>query len=203
MIEHALYRSHTIYWHEFDLNKAAFANQKGQKSCVFWFVGLSASGKSTLVNLLAKALYAQGNHIYILDGDNLRHGLNRDLGFTEGDRAENIRRAGEVARLMTEAGLVVLASFISPHRRDRLAIRERFPDHEFYEIFVDTPLDVCIQRDPKGLYAKALAGNIPNFTGVSAPFDPPENPDLYLDGTKNLDELLKQILHFVAERVRL
>lgn len=198
MIEHALRRSHAITWHTFELGKSAHAAQKSQKPRVLWFVGLSASGKSTLADLVAKTLHGHGHHVYILDGDNLRHGLNRDLGFAEHDRAENIRRASEVARLMVDAGLIVLASFITPYREDRIAIRERFEPGEFVEIFVDTPLDVCVQRDPKGLYRRAMAGELPNFTGVSAPFEPPVEPELRLDGTRSPAELVETIMDFVA-----
>lgn len=194
MIEFALRRSHNVHWHEFALNKDALAKQKMQKPCVLWFTGLSASGKSTIANLAAKMLYARGKHVYILDGDNLRHGLNRDLGFTEADRAENIRRASEVAHLMVDAGLVVLAAFISPYRVDRAAIRERFAPGEFLEIFVDTPLDVCAARDPKKLYAKAMAGELPNFTGVTAPFEPPLNPDLHLNGEDAPERLAERVV---------
>ena len=196
MVLHALRRSHAVQWHDFDLDKAAYAARNEQKPCLFWFTGLSASGKSSLANLMGKALYAKGRHIYILDGDNLRYGLNRDLGFTENDRAENVRRAGEVARLMVDAGLIVLAAFISPYRADRAAIRERFEPGEFVEVFVDTPLDVCAARDPKGLYRQAMAGKLPNFTGVSAPFEAPESPELRLDGTRNLEELAGELLAF-------
>ncbi|MDR2893470.1 MAG: adenylyl-sulfate kinase [Deltaproteobacteria bacterium] len=201
MLQYALYRSHTIQRHNFTINKAAQATQKNQHPCVFWFTGLSASGKSTLANLAAQELYAAGRHIYTLDGDNLRHRLNRDLGFTMGDRAENIRRAGEVACLLADAGLIVLASFISPNKEERAALRERFESGEFFEIFVDTPLEVCAARDPKGLYAQAVSGKIPNFTGVSAPFDVPDNPDLHLDGTKKPEELLVQLMRFIMTQV--
>lgn len=197
LIEYALRRSHSVFWQDFELNQEAQAAQKNQKPCVLWFTGLSASGKSTVAGLAAKRLHGLGRHVYILDGDNLRHGLCRDLGFTEADRAENIRRASEVARLMTDAGLMVLASFISPYRDDRAAIRDRFGPGEFFEIFVDTPLSVCVARDPKGLYAKALDGKLPNFTGVSAPFEAPENPDLHLDGQAEPDQLVQQVLDFL------
>jgi bifunctional enzyme CysN/CysC len=197
MIEMALRRSHSVFWHDFELDQAAQAAQKGQKPQVLWFTGLSASGKSTVANLVAKALHAQGRHVYILDGDNLRHGLNRDLGFTEADRAENIRRASEVARLMVDAGLIVLAAFITPYRQDRLAIRDRFKPGEFLEIFVDTPLSVCIKRDPKGLYAKAIDGHLPNFTGITAPFEPPENPELRLNGESTPEILAEEVITFL------
>jgi bifunctional enzyme CysN/CysC len=197
MIELALRRSHTVFWHDFDLDQTAYAAQKGQKPRTLWFTGLSASGKSTVANLTARLLHARGRHVYILDGDNLRHGLNRDLGFAESDRAENVRRAAEVARLMVDAGLIVLAAFISPYREDRAAIRDRFRPGEFVEIFVDTPLSVCAQRDPKGLYARALDGKLPNFTGVTAPFEPPENPDLRLDGQLPPERLAETVVDFL------
>ena len=201
MIKYALRRSHTIFPHTFELDKAAHAAQKNQKPGVLWFTGLPASGKSTVAGLTAKMLHAKGCHVYILDGDNLRRSLNHDLGFTEHDRAENIRRASEVARILVDAGLIVLASFISPYRTDRLAIRERFEPGEFFEVFVDTPLSVCIARDPKGLYAKALDGELPNFTGISAPFEAPENPDLRLDGENAPEKLAEEVLA-LFERAR-
>lgn len=201
MIDFALRRSHSVTWHQFELGKATYSAQKMQRACVFWFTGLSASGKSTIADLVAKMLYAEGRHVYILDGDNLRHGLNSDLGFTERDRAENIRRASEVASLMVDAGLIVLASFITPYRSDRVAIRDRFSPTEFFEIFVDTPLDVCIERDPKGLYRKALSGELPNFTGVNAPFEPPEHPDLRLNGILDPATLAREVVTFTAPRI--
>lgn len=201
MIDFALRRSHSVTWQRFELDKAAYAARKGQRPCVFWFTGLSASGKSTIANLAAKILHAEGRHVYILDGDNLRHGLNSDLGFTESDRAENIRRASEAAALLVDAGLIVLASFITPYRNDRIAVRERFAPEEFIEIFVDTPLSVCEERDPKGLYKKARAGELPNFTGIDALFEIPENPDLRLDGGKDPSELARQVVEFAAARI--
>ena len=200
MVDFVLRRSHTIHPYEFELSKTTFSLQKGQKSYVLWFTGLSGSGKSTLANLVAKQLYSDGYHIYTLDGDNLRRGLNRDLGFIERDRAENIRRASEVAWLMADAGLIVLASFISPFRNDRAAIRDRFLPGEFFEIFIDTPLNVCESRDPKGLYKLAREGKIPNFTGVSALFEHPEDPDLHLDGTKSPEELVCEVMHFLSSK---
>ncbi|SBW03849.1 Bifunctional enzyme NodQ (Includes: Sulfate adenylyltransferase subunit 1; Adenylyl-sulfate kinase) [uncultured delta proteobacterium] len=197
LIDFVMRRSHNIHPHNFSLNAKAQALQKGQTPRVLWFMGLSASGKSTLAERVANILHAQGRHVYILDGDNLRNGLNQDLGFSEAARAENIRRAAEVAKLMTEAGLIVLASFISPYKRDRQAARSIFPPGTFLEIFVDTPLSVCVARDPKGLYAQALDGRLPNFTGLSAPFEAPEQPELHLDGQADPDDLTQTILDFL------
>lgn len=145
-----------------------------------WFTGLSGSGKSTIANLVEKRLYADGRHTYILDGDNVRHGLNRDLGFTEAERVENIRRVAEVAKLMVDAGLIVLVSFISPFRAERRLARDLFAPGEFVEVFVDTPLEECEQRDPKGLYAKARAGQLKNFTGIDSDYERPEHPDVHV-----------------------
>ncbi len=197
MIRHDLYRSHSIVWHEFDLTSQMLAEQKNQKPMVLWFTGLSGSGKSTLANALGKMLFARGNHIYQLDGDNLRHGLNKDLGFTETDRVENIRRASHISKLMLDAGLIVLATFISPFAKDRENIRTIFGENEFFEVFVDTPLEVCEQRDPKGLYKKARKGEIANFTGISSPFEKPTRADIHLDGTLTTEELCKTVLAFI------
>ena len=180
MIRFALRRSHNIHWQALDVTREARAAAKGQKPAVVWFTGLSGSGKSTIANLVEKRLHAEGRHTYILDGDNVRHGLNRDLGFTEGDRVENIRRVAEVARLMAHAGLIVLVSFISPFRAERRMAREMMPDGEFIEVFVDTPLEEVEARDPKGLYAKARRGELKNFTGIDSPYEPPENADIHV-----------------------
>ncbi len=197
MVLHELYRSHSVVWHEFDLNPQMYAEQKNQKPFVLWFTGLSGSGKSTIANALGQILYAKGKHIYQLDGDNLRHGLNKDLGFTEADRVENIRRASHVAKLMLDAGLIVLATFISPFEKDREKIKTIFKECEFFEIFVDTPLEECEKRDPKGLYKKARNGEIANFTGISSPFEIPKNPDLHLDGRKSVEELCAELIKFI------
>ncbi len=154
------------------------ARLNNQKPAALWFTGLSGSGKSTIANLVESRLYAHGARTTLLDGDNIRHGLNKDLGFTEVDRVENIRRVGEVAKLMTEAGLIVLCSFISPFRADRQLVRDMLDEGEFIEIFVDTPIEDCIARDPKGLYKKAIAGEIKNFTGIDQPYEAPENPEV-------------------------
>ena len=162
------------------MNKKARASVKKQKPALLWFTGLSGSGKSTIANLVEKCLLDLGFHTYGLDGDNVRHGLNKDLGFTDLDRIENIRRIGEVAKLMVEAGLITLASFIAPFSAERRMIRERMERHEFVEIFVDTPLAICEERDVKGLYAKARKGEIKNFTGIDSEYQKPEEPELHI-----------------------
>ena len=180
MIHYALRRSHNIHWQAVDVSKARRAETLGQKPAVLWFTGLSGAGKSTIANLVEKKLHGLGRHTYLLDGDNVRHGLNRDLGFTEADRVENIRRVSEVARLMSDAGLIVLVSFISPFRSDRQMARDRVPSSEFVEIFVDTPLAVAEARDVKGLYAKARSGELKNFTGIDSPYEAPETPEIHI-----------------------
>ncbi len=194
-LDFALRRAGNVHWQHLDVDKAARARQKGQQPRVLWFTGLSGAGKSTIANLVEKRLHALGYHTFILDGDNVRHGLNRDLGFTDEDRVENIRRVAEVARLMTEAGLIVLVSFISPFRAERRMARERFAESEFLEIFVDVPLALAEQRDVKGLYRKARAGQIPNFTGIDSPYEAPEHPELRLDaGNESPERLALQVL---------
>lgn len=180
MIDHPLRRASNVHWQATDVNKEARAAIKNQTSSVIWFTGYSGSGKSTIANTLEKLLHAQGKHTFLLDGDNVRHGLNRDLGFTDDDRVENIRRVSEVAKLMTDAGLIVIVSFISPFRSERQMARDLFAPGEFIEVFVDTPLEECMRRDPKGLYKKAQAGQIANFTGISSAYEPPEDPELHL-----------------------
>src|SRR3546814_229007 len=180
-LEFALRRAGNIHWQHVDVDKAARARIKHQTPRCVWFTGLSGSGKSTVANLVEKKLLAMGHHTYILDGDNVRHGLNKDLGFTDEDRVENIRRVAEAARLMVDAGLIVLVSFISPFRAERRMARELFEDGEFIEVFIDTPLEVAEQRDVKGLYAKARAGLIKNFTGIDSEYQPPENAELVLN----------------------
>jgi bifunctional enzyme CysN/CysC len=183
MIHFALRRAQNIHWQAVDINRAARSEQKAQRACVLWLTGLSGSGKSTIANLVEKRLFGLGKHSTMLDGDNIRHGLNRDLGFTDTDRVENIRRVGEVARLMADAGLIVLVSFISPFRSERQMARDLLPDGEFLEVFIDTPLTVAETRDPKGLYKKARRGEIQHFTGISSPYEAPENPEIHIDTT--------------------
>ncbi|MAT03537.1 MAG: adenylyl-sulfate kinase [Acidimicrobiaceae bacterium] len=183
MLHFALRRSHNIHWQEVRVDKAARADMNSHRPGVVWFTGLSGSGKSTIANIVESKLHTLGVRTYLLDGDNVRHGLNRDLGFTDADRVENIRRIAEVARLMTDAGLVVLVSFISPFRAERDLARSRVDDGEFVEVFVDTPLEVAESRDPKGLYAKARAGELSNFTGIDSPYEAPESAEVQLDTT--------------------
>lgn len=201
MIDFALRRSDNIKWQALDISKASRAAQKGQNPKVFWFTGLSGSGKSTIANRLEQLLHAEGFHTMLLDGDNVRHGLNRDLGFTDADRVENIRRIAEVAKLMTEAGLIVIVSFISPFRSERRMAREMMAEGEFIEVFVDTPLKECIRRDPKGLYKRALAGEIRNFTGLDSVYEPPEKPEIRLETLlAEPDELARRIIDLMANR---
>ena len=199
MVQFPLRRATNIHQEAYLVDKAARAAALGQKPMVLWFTGLSGSGKSTITKLVEEALHRAGRHTYSLDGDNLRHGLNRDLGFTPQDRVENIRRVGEVARLMVDAGLIVLASFISPYRAERQMVRDLLAPGEFVEIFVDTPLEVCAARDAKGLYAKAMRGELPNFTGVGSPYERPEAPDLVLDGAgRDPMALARQVLDHIG-----
>jgi bifunctional enzyme CysN/CysC len=188
MIEHALRRAENVHWQSIDVTREAHAAQKGQSPRVLWFTGLSGSGKSTVANLVERKLHALGRHSFLLDGDNIRHGLNRDLDFSEAGRIENIRRVGEVARLMADAGLIVLTAFISPFRAERDMVRAMLPPGEFVEIFVDTPLDVAEARDVKGLYAKARAGQIADFTGISSPYEAPTRADIRVDTTRESPE---------------
>jgi bifunctional enzyme CysN/CysC len=201
MIDFGLRRATNVHWQALDVDKARRAELKGQRPVVLWFTGLSGSGKSTIANNVERALAAQGRHTYLLDGDNVRHGLNRDLGFTDVDRVENIRRVGEAAKLFVDAGLIVLVSFISPFRSERRQAREMLGPGEFIELFVDTPLDVCIRRDPKGLYQKAKAGEIKNFTGVDSPYEAPEGAELTLK-TVDADAaaLAEDVVRYLKER---
>jgi bifunctional enzyme CysN/CysC len=184
LIDFALHRANNIQWQPLAIDRDVRALQKRQRPCVVWFTGLSGSGKSTIATSLEKLLSQRGMHTYVLDGDNLRHGLSRDLGFTEADRVENIRRMAEVASLMADAGLIVLVSLISPFRRERAMARELVGGNDFIEVFVDAPLEICEARDPKGLYRKARKREITNFTGIDSPYEPPEYPEVRLDTSK-------------------
>jgi len=201
LVDFALRRASNIHWQAMDVDRSALAEQKGQKPAVLWFTGLSGSGKSTIANALQKLLFAQGKHTFTLDGDNVRHGLNRDLGFTDADRVENIRRVANVARLMSDAGLITLVSFISPFRSERQMARNLMADGEFIEVYVDTPLSVAEDRDVKGLYKKARAGEIKNFTGIDSPYEPPQAPELRIDTVNNSpEEAAEVILGFMREK---
>ncbi len=195
MLHFALRRAMNIHRQHLDVGRETHATLKGQRPAVLWFTGLSGAGKSTIANLVEKKLVARGRHTFLLDGDNVRHGLNRDLGFTEADRIENIRRVGEVARLMTDAGLIVMTAFISPFRAEREMVRKMLPEGEFIEIFVDTPLAEAEKRDAKGLYAKARAGELKNFTGIDSPYEPPQAPEIHIDTTKmSADDAAERIV---------
>ena len=198
VIDFGLRRAQNLSWQSFDVNRTVRAEMKGQTASIVWFTGLSGSGKSTVANLVEKKLAAEGHHAYILDGDNVRHGLNKDLGFTEEARVENIRRVAEVARLMADAGLIVLVSFISPFRNERRLAREIAGDIPFTEVYVDTPLEVCEARDPKGLYARARRGEIKNFTGIDSPFEPPERAQMVLHGAVESPEAMAEALYEAA-----
>ncbi len=194
-------KARNLTWHEAGITHSQRHDLNGHKSCVIWFTGLSGSGKSTLANRLDAALYARNVRSYVLDGDNLRHGLNCDLGFSPEDRQENIRRVGEAARLLADAGLVVITAFISPYRRDRDAVRGLFENEEFVETWLDCSLETCRQRDPKGLYKKADTGEIADFTGVSAPYEAPLNPEITIDGDRlSEEEAVNAILAWLQDR---
>jgi len=198
LIDFALHRSENIHWQKMDVSKESRADQKSQIPKIIWFTGLSGSGKSSIANILEKKLQSLGKHTITLDGDNIRHGLNRDLGFTAADRVENIRRVGEVAKLMLNSGLICITSFISPFESERNMVRSLMSENEFIEVFVDTPLSVCEERDVKGLYAKARSGKIPNFTGISSPYEEPKNPEIRIDTTKvSAEEAADQIINFI------
>ncbi len=194
MLHFCLRRSQNVHWQDVDIDRAAHALQKRQEPRVVWFTGLSGSGKSTIANMVEKRLHALGKHSFLLDGDNVRHGLNKDLGFTDADRVENIRRIGEVAKLMADAGLIVLTAFISPFRAERQLVRSMLPEDEFIEIFVDTPLAVAEERDVKGLYKKARAGELKNFTGIDSDYETPENAEMRIDTTKMSPEEAAEII---------
>ena len=188
-----------VVWHPHPVTAGQREQLHGHRGVVLWFTGLSGSGKSTVAGALEEALHQAGVSTYLLDGDNVRHGLCRDLGFSDDDRKENIRRVGEVASLMADAGLVVLTAFISPHRAERQMVRERVGNDRFLEVFVDTPLEVCEQRDPKGLYKKARAGELKNFTGIDAVYEAPETPEIHLQGQQLVTNLVGQLLDLLRQ----
>ncbi|MBO6758653.1 MAG: sulfate adenylyltransferase subunit CysN [Roseibium sp.] len=197
----ALRRATNIHWQALDIDRQARADKLGQTPAVLWFTGLSGSGKSTIASIVEKKLHLEGRHTYTLDGDNVRHGLNKDLGFTDADRVENIRRVGEVARLMTDAGLITLVSFISPFRSERQMARELMGDGEFIEIFVDTPIEECKTRDPKGLYAKAERGEIKNFTGIDSPYEAPEYPEIHLNNVgRDPEDVADEVIGYLKDK---
>lgn len=186
-----------IVWHH-HISKEEHSSQKSQKPCILWLTGLSGSGKSTIANALEAKLYAMGKHTHVLDGDNVRHGLNKDLGFSDFDRVENIRRIGEVSKLFVDAGLIVISAFISPFYSDRQIVRNLVESGEFIEVFIDTPLEICEQRDPKGLYQKARKGEIPTFTGISSPYEIPNEPEIHLQTVdQNIEESVNNIIQYL------
>lgn len=197
-----LKKDENVIWHQHQVTKQTRSELKKQKPVVLWFTGLSGAGKSTVAGALESQLAELGHHTYLLDGDNVRHGLCRDLGFSAQDRRENIRRIGELAKLMADAGLIVLSAFISPHRAERQMVRDLLPEGEFIEVFVNAPLEVCEKRDPKGLYKKARAGEISNFTGIDSEYEAPLSPEIDLPaGDKNLDALVEQCLSVLREKL--
>ena len=201
MIRFGLRRAANTYFQSFEVTKSARARLNGQKPALLWFTGLSGAGKSTIANDLEKKLHALGKRTFVLDGDNVRHGLNRDLGFTEADRVENIRRVAEVGKLFVEAGLITIVAFISPFRSEREMARQLVGPDEFIEIFVDTPLEVCEQRDPKGLYKKARSGELPNFTGLDSPYEAPPDAEMTVDALNySAEDLADRIIHFMQQR---
>ncbi len=198
MVTHALRRSLNVVPHDYEVDREARARLKHQQPRVVWLTGLSGSGKSTIADALERRMHALGMHTFVLDGDNVRTGLNKDLGFTPEDRAENVRRVAEAARLMVEAGLIVIVALISPFRADRRAAREIFEGEDFLEVYVDTPVEMCAVRDPKGLYAKAQSGSLPNMTGIGQEYEPPEHPDVRLDGTASVEDNVEVLLRLIA-----
>jgi len=197
-IHFALRRSQNVHWQALEISREAHASLKHQRPRVLWFTGLSGSGKSTIANLVEKKLHALGKHTFLLDGDNVRHGLNRDLGFTDADRVENVRRVGEVARLMADAGLIVMTAFISPFQAERQLVRAMLPEGEFVEIFIDTPIEVAEARDEKGLYAKARAGELQNFTGIDSAYEVPSDAEIVID---TLTMSAEQAAESIVERI--
>jgi len=193
--------SNNIVWHNHHVSREQRASLKKQKPCILWFTGLSGSGKSTVANAVENQLVSLQKHTYLLDGDNIRMGLNRDLSFSEKDRIENIRRIGEVSKLFVDAGIMVITAFISPFQQDRDSIRELVEDGEFIEVFIDTPLEICESRDPKGLYKKARAGEIPNFTGISSPYEVPANPEIHIKtDDMTLEECVLKVVSYLKDK---
>jgi len=194
-------KSTDVVWHAHAVSRDDRSQQKSQKPCLLWFTGLSGAGKSTVANALDYALFKMGKHTFLLDGDNVRHGLNKDLGFSDIDRVENIRRIGEAAKLFSDAGLIVLSAFISPFKSDRQIVRSLFLEGEFIEVFVSTPLTVCEERDPKGLYKKARAGEIKHFTGIDSDYEAPQSPEITLDTSKySVEECAEQLIVLLKNR---
>ncbi|MEJ9279782.1 adenylyl-sulfate kinase [Ureibacillus thermophilus] len=193
--------SSNIVWHDTSITKADYRKKNGHHSFILWFTGLSASGKSSIANALAKELFERGNQAFVLDGDNIRHGLNKDLGFDEQSRKENIRRIGEVSKLFVESGQIVLTAFISPYKEDRALVRSLVEADEFIEVYVQCSIEECERRDPKGLYKKARNNEIPNFTGISAPYEAPDNPEIVVDSEKySIEECKNQLIEFLLEK---
>ena len=200
LINFALRRSQNIHWQPVDITRSHRAKIKGQKQVLLWMTGISGSGKSTIANAVESKLASLNKHTFLLDGDNVRQGLNKDLGFTDADRIENIRRVGEVAKLMTDAGLIVITAFISPFRSEREMVRNMMQPDEFVEIFIDTPLSLAEERDVKGLYAKARSGQLKNFTGIDSPYEPPESPEIHIDTTKaDIDQAANAIINHIIK----
>ena len=193
-------KENNIVWHDQMITKDQRMSLYQQKPCVLWFTGLSGSGKSTIANALEVKLAELKKYTYLLDGDNVRHGLTKDLGFSDADRVENIRRIGEVSNLFVDAGIIVLTAFISPFREDREAVRALVKEGEFIEVFVDTPLKVCEQRDPKGLYAKARKGEIPEFTGISSPYEAPEKPEIHIRGEFSVEASVEMLMNYLHDK---
>jgi adenylylsulfate kinase len=190
--------SNNIVWHDTHITKQDRVKQLSQKPCILWFTGLSGSGKSTIANAVEKKLYAIGIKTYLLDGDNIRHGLNKDLGFSDEDRVENIRRIGEVAKLFVDSGTIILTAFISPFQNDRNLVRNLVESDEFIEVFIDTPLEVCESRDPKGLYKKARDGKIKNFTGIDSPYEKPLSPEIHIiNNNQDIKDITKEIIQYL------
>ena len=200
LIHFALRRSQNIHWQDTEVDRVRRAEMKSQKPVILWMTGLSGAGKSAIANAVEKRLASLNRHTFLLDGDNVRHGLNKDLGFTEADRIENIRRVGEVAKLMTDAGLIVITAFISPFRSEREMVRQMVEPGEFIEVYIDTPLHVAEERDVKGLYAKARSGELKNFTGIDSPYEPPEAPEIRIDTTAmSIEEAAEHIVHSILQ----